>query len=230
MPRIWRSRDILAGLGLIVGAFVAVVAGLGVYIAVTGNDTSDTPGIVSTLIFELLIGASVLFLASRRALRLRDLGFVRPSHWGPLGAVWAGSYGILVAYQVALALLDQAGIDVSRFTEGNALPVDSEDGVVLLVVLGLAVVAVAPFSEELFFRALIFRGVRGYWRLLPSLAVSGLLFGAFHGNVSVLIPFTFIGALFAWAYEESDSLWTPIIAHALVNGVSFALTVVGVGE
>ncbi len=230
MPRIWRSRDILAGLGLIVGAFVAVVAGLGVYIAVTGNDTSDTPGIVSTLIFELLIGASVLFLASRRALRLRDLGFVRPRHWGPLGAVWAGSYGILVAYQVALALLDQAGIDVSRFTEGNALPVGSEDGVVLLVVLGLAVVAVAPFSEELFFRALIFRGVRGYWRLLPSLAVSGLLFGAFHGNVSVLIPFTFIGALFAWAYEESDSLWTPIIAHALVNGVSFALTVVGVGE
>jgi membrane protease YdiL (CAAX protease family) len=99
-----------------------------------------------------------------------------------------------------------------------------------MVVLGVAVVLVAPLSEELFFRALVFRGLRGYWRLLPSLAVSGVLFGAFHGNVSVVLPFAFIGALFAWGYEESDSLWIPIVAHALVNGLSFALSVAGVGD
>lgn len=229
-PRTWRSRDILAGLGLVIGGFALVVIALGMYVGVTGDEDGDAPGIVSTLFFELLIGASVLFLATRRRLSFRDLGFVRPRHWGPLGIVWAGSYGVLVVYQLALALLEQIGLDASRFTEGNPLPVDSDGSPALLIILGLAVVAIAPLSEELFFRGLIFRGLRGYWRLLPSLAVSGLLFGVFHGNVSVIVPFTFIGALFAWSYEESDSLWTPIIAHALVNGVSFALSVAGVGE
>jgi membrane protease YdiL (CAAX protease family) len=46
----------------------------------------------------------------------------------------------------------------------------------------------------------------------------------------VFLPFAFIGALFAWGYEESDSLWIPIAAHALVNGLSFALSVAGVGD
>lgn len=229
-PRIWQGRDIAAGLGLIAGAFVLVVLGLGVYVGLTGNEDTDAPGVIATLFFEISIGAVVLFLAARRGLSVRDLGFVRPRRWGFIGLVWAGSYGILVAYQLALALLDRLGVDVSGLREGNPLPIDSSDGVALVVVLGLAVVAVAPLCEELFFRALIFRGLRGYWRLLPSLAVSGLVFGAFHGNLSVVVPFAFIGALFAWGYEESESLFTPIVAHLLVNGVSFALSVAGVGD
>lgn len=229
-PRTWQSRDIVRGIALVVGSFVVIVIALGVYVGVTGDEDAETPGIVSTLLFELMIGAVVLFLAARRGLSFRDLGFVRPRHWGLVGIVWVGCYGILIAYQLALALLEQAGIDVDRFTEGNALPIDSGDNIVLLAILGLAVVVVAPLSEELFFRSLIFRGLRGYWRLLPALLVSGFLFGAFHGNISVFVPFMFIGALFAWGYEESDSLWVPIIAHALVNGLSFALSLAGVVE
>lgn len=229
-PRTWRSRDILVGLGLVIGAFVLIAIGLGIYVGISGDESTDGPGIVSTLVFELLIGTAVLFLATRRGLNFRSLGFVRPKHWGSLGLIWLGSYGVLIAYQIALALLEQAGINVDRLTEGNPLPVDSNDNIALIVVLGIAVVAIAPLSEELFFRGLIFRGLRGYWRLLPALAVSGLLFGAFHGNVSVLVPFAFIGALFAWGYERSGSLWIPILAHALVNGLSFALSVAGVGE
>jgi membrane protease YdiL (CAAX protease family) len=207
-----------------------VVVGLGIYVGVTGDDTSDTPGIVSTLCFEFAIGVVVLVMASRRGLGLHDLGFRRPRSWAPLGFVWAGAYGVLVVYQIILALLKEAGLDTDRFTEGNPLPIGPDEHVALMVVLGIAVVLVAPLSEELFFRALVFRGLRGYWRLLPSLAASGILFGAFHGNVSVFLPFACIGALFAWGYEESDSLWIPIAAHALVNGLSFALSVAGVGD
>ncbi|MEZ4553201.1 MAG: CPBP family intramembrane glutamic endopeptidase [Dehalococcoidia bacterium] len=228
--RLWRGRDILAGLGLVAGAFVLVVIGLGIYVGVTGNEDTDVPGVIATLAFEVMIGAAVVLLARRRRLGLRDLGFVLPRRWGFIGLVWAGSYAILVAYQIILALLEQAGIDSSRFSEGNPLPVDTGDGILLLAVLGVAVVLVAPLSEELFFRALIFRGLRGYWRLIPSLAVSGIVFGAFHGNLSVIVPFAFIGALFAWGYEESDSLVTPIVAHMLVNGVSFALSVAGAAD
>jgi len=209
--------------------FVAVVLVLGIYVGVTGEEDRDAPGVIATLAFELLIGAAVLLLAARRGLRLRDLGFTRPRRWRFVGIIWGGSYAILIAYQIGLALLDRTGVDVSRFREGTPLPVDREDGVALVVILGIAVVLVAPLSEELFFRGLVFRGLRGFWRLLPSLAVSGLVFGAFHGNLSVMIPFALIGALFAWGYERSGSLLTPILAHLLVNGLSFALSVAGVG-
>ncbi|MGE0227880.1 MAG: lysostaphin resistance A-like protein [Dehalococcoidia bacterium] len=229
-PRLWRGRDILAGLGLVAAAFVLVVVGLGVYVGVSGNEDTEAPGVIATLTFEVLIGAAVALLAFWRRFSRRDLGFVLPRRWGFIGLVWAGSYAILVAYQVVLLLLERVGVDSSRFSEGNPLPVDTGDGIVLLAALGIAVVLVAPLSEELFFRALIFRGLRGYWRLLPSLAVSGIVFGAFHGNLSVIVPFAFIGALFAWGYEESDSLITPIVAHMLVNGVSFALSVAGAAD
>lgn len=229
-PRIWRARDILGGLGLVVIGFIAVVVGLGIYVVATGNDDTDSPGIFATVAFELVIGATVLFLARRRGLSRRDLRLVLPRRWGFIGLVWLGSYGVLVAYQLLLAGLDRAGVDTSRFTEGNPLPIDENNGIAMIVVLGIAVVLIAPLSEELFFRALLFRGLRGYWRLLPSMAVSGLVFGAFHGNVSVVLPFAFIGALFAWGYEESDSLVTPILAHMLVNGVSFALSVAMAGD
>jgi membrane protease YdiL (CAAX protease family) len=88
------------------------------------------------------------------------------------------------------------------------------------------VVLVAPFAEELFFRALIFRGTRGYWGVGPSLLMSGLAFGLFHLNPSVILPFAAIGVLFAWANEQSGSLWTSITAHAAFNTVSFALSLI----
>ena len=37
-----------------------------------------------------------------------------------------------------------------------------------------------------------------------------------------------IGMLFAWSYHKSGTLWTPVIAHAIFNGVSFAATLAGV--
>lgn len=229
-PRIWQARDIVGVIGLVAGAFVLVVMLLGIYVGLSGEDDTDRPGVIATLGFELLIGASVLLMARRRGVTPRRLGFVLPRNWGFIGIIWAGAYGILVGYQLVLALLDRLGIDVSRFREGNPLPVDLGDGIALVILLGIAVVIVAPLSEELFFRALIFRGLRGYWRLLPSLAVSGLVFGVFHGNLSVVVPFALIGALFAWGYEESDSLVTPIVAHMLVNSLSFALSMAGVGK
>ena len=39
-----------------------------------------------------------------------------------------------------------------------------------------------------------------------------------------------IGMVFAFAYYRSGSLWTPVIAHAIFNGVSFAVTIAGVNS
>jgi membrane protease YdiL (CAAX protease family) len=222
--RLWRVRDMLYGIALLLASFVLIAVGLVASGVGEEGKAADIAAGVSTLAFELLFGAAVVWLAYRRGLRARDLGFVRPSHWGPIAIAWGGSYAILLLYGMLLALLDSLGVDVGAFEGSNELPVDVRSSLVVTLIFLVAVVLVAPVSEELFFRALLFRGMQSYWRLWPAMLVSGLAFGLFHGNLSVIAPFAGIGALFAWANARTDSLWTSITAHAGVNGVSFALS------
>ena len=87
---------------------------------------------------------------------------------------------------------------------------------------------VAPLAEELLFRALLFRALDGTWGQWAAVTGSGFAFGAFHANLAVLIPFTLIGMLFAWSFKVSGSLWVTIIAHFIINSLSFIVTVLEV--
>ena len=86
----------------------------------------------------------------------------------------------------------------------------------------------APLAEELFFRGLVYRALSEIWSPTLAIFVSGFLFGAFHLNLSVLIPFTILGMLLAWGFRASGSIWVPIAAHFTINSVSFTVTVIGV--
>lgn len=226
----WRVSDLLLGVGGLFAAFLLAVAVVGVAEAVGARDGSaGLWGAIATLIFEALMAGLVLLLARRRGVGLRELGFRRPSRWAPLPAAWIGAYVVLGLYAALLALGETLGIDVSGLDDGNPVPIDADEQLAAVVLLGVAVVVAAPFGEELFFRGLLFRGLRGYWRFLPALALSGLLFGLFHVNPSVLVPFTAIGVVLAWAMERSESLWAPIAAHAAFNSLAFGLHVAGAG-
>lgn len=226
----WEVRDLVSALVIIVAAFLLTVSVLVLAgeVGLADTEGTDEPALIATLFFEAMFGLGVLALARRRGLGWRDLGFVRPRRWGPLLAAWIGAYIVLVGYQAAVRVLEATGLDVSLLEADNAIPGGDERGAVLLVLLGVAVLVMAPLAEELYFRALWYRGLRRFLGVGPALALSGLLFGAFHLNLGVLIPFSLVGVLLAWANEESGSLWTSIGAHAGFNGISYALTVAGV--
>jgi membrane protease YdiL (CAAX protease family) len=233
LERIWTPSDMLLGIaattvgaGLLIVLFSAVLAAID---AGEGRVESVVTAL-GAVFLEAMLGLWVWLRRRARHLNWAALGFVAPRRWGPLWVAWAGSYLILLGYAAALELLESVGLDTSRFSEGNAVPIDPADGGLVLLLLALAVVALAPLCEELFFRGLLFRGLRGYWALTPSLLVSGLLFGLFHFNLGVLLPFTLIGIVFAWSNEQSGSIYTSIAAHGAVNSLSFVLTAAGVGS
>jgi membrane protease YdiL (CAAX protease family) len=233
LPRIWTPSDMLLGIavttigaGLLIVLFSAALAALDV----RERRVESTVMALGAVLLEGMLGLWVALRRRARGLSWAVLGFVAPRRWGPLWVAWAGSYLILLGYSLVLALLNSLGLDVSQFSEGNAVPIDPADGGIVLLLLALAVVALAPLCEELFFRALIFRGLRGYWALTPSLLVSGLLFGLFHFNLGVLVPFTLIGIVFAWSNEQSGSIYTSIAAHGAVNSLSFVLTAAGLNS
>lgn len=85
----------------------------------------------------------------------------------------------------------------------------------------LALVVVAPMTEELLFRGLILRGFLSRYTVHKAVFASALLFGIFHLNPWQFLHTTIIGILFAWWFVRTKSLVPCIFGHALNNGLVF---------
>ncbi|RLT28181.1 MAG: CPBP family intramembrane metalloprotease [Chloroflexi bacterium] len=220
LQRIWRVRDLVIGVTAMIVAFIAVVGTLAL-LRVHGF----VAGFAATLLFEVILAAIVLGLARLRRISFAQLGFVRPRNWGLAITAWLGSYAVAISYALALLALKAAHLDTSRLEGGNPLPLGPDATPLMLGALGVLVIGFAPVCEELFFRGFVFRCVRGFAPLFAAALISGLGFAVFHANLAVVVPYALIGALFAWSVESSGSLWTSIVAHTLVNTLSFVVSV-----
>ena len=94
----------------------------------------------------------------------------------------------------------------------------------------LIVVFLAPVVEEALFRGYVFGNLREVHRGLAYL-VSCLLFALLHvwqfaaarGDLTYLllmVQYLVPGAVMAWTYERSGSLWGSVILHGVVNGLA----------
>lgn len=232
--RVWQGRDVFFGFGGLFLGFLFISAILVAVVLITDLDKrqTDSVGLLVTIFWEASFAGVVLALALRRGATLHTLGFRKPERWGPLPILVVASYSILLGYGLVIMLLKELGIDVSWLEGGNQLELIEGDSsfpiLVTLLIAGIAVTIAAPLAEELFFRGLVYRALSEIWSPTLAIFVSGLLFGAFHLNLSVLIPFTILGMLLAWGFRASGSIWVPIAGHFTINSVSFTVTVIGV--
>lgn len=101
-----------------------------------------------------------------------------------------------------------------------------------LILLGLAIVVVAPLGEEIIFRGFLFRGwVReGRSPLLPIIAIS-LVWTLLHVQYDWfgLAQVFLLGLLFGWIRWCSGSTTLAFVLHALVNFESAVETLIEVG-
>lgn len=96
-----------------------------------------------------------------------------------------------------------------------------------IVIRGVSICIVAPFSEELIFRGLLFTRVRDRFGLGAALFLPSALFALLHikfeeGNTTLLFAsVTFIDAVYySYARYKSNSVFVPIILHSLGNVVA----------
>ena len=83
----------------------------------------------------------------------------------------------------------------------------------------IALVVVAPLTEELLVRGLILRGFLGHYSVRKAVVASAILFGLLHFNPWQLIGGTVFGTLFAWWFVQTRSLLPCLFGHALVNAL-----------
>jgi len=83
----------------------------------------------------------------------------------------------------------------------------------------LLIVILAPISEEVCFRGMLFGGSRTRLPLWAAAIGAGLIFGALHYSTGITaVPqLMVLGALFAVVYEKTGSIWPAIIFHLINN-------------
>jgi uncharacterized protein len=93
--------------------------------------------------------------------------------------------------------------------------------------IGFLIVAVAPVTEELFFRGFMFSGMRRRLPFAAAAAISAGVWGLFHytgpGTWGVVAQLAVFGIVLAWLYERTGSIWPTIAVHALNNAIAFAI-------
>lgn len=227
----WGIRDVAVALIAVFFAFcVTVGVTVGLFIAL---DLSERGRIVAGLATNAGLEIMAVLIVLHIVVRWRhggfgDLGF-RPfpvSRLWWVGGFFLAAYAILVAY---FAIVQ--GLGITWLEPRQQVPEGTFDSTLSVAVAAMAVVAVAPFTEELFFRGFIFAGLAGRVGVPAAAVVSGLLFSLVHGQPGLVLPFTLIGVLLAYVYYKSGSLWVSILAHLVYNGVAFAVmnAVEGVG-
>lgn len=76
---------------------------------------------------------------------------------------------------------------------------------------------VAPVAEEMVFRWLIYFRLRDYMRMGMAMAVSGILFGIYHMNLTQAVYASILGMMFAYFLEITGNLWASVLFHIGAN-------------
>jgi len=230
----WRLRDLGLAVAWVVAAAIFVGIVLGIFFAAV-EDVSDDAEMAAGLgtglaLYVVLVGAVAWFSVRRYSCGWQALGFrpaVRGGWWLPVAGAAAFLAAAYVVFRLYLVIVELLGI--GWLTPKSNLPEEGFHGPVVLPLAAVVVLVAAPIAEELFFRGFLFSTLRVRWGIFWAALASGLLFGAFHFDLGLLIPFTLIGMLLAYAYAFSGSLWTSILGHFAFNTISFVWGVVSGG-
>jgi len=196
---------------------------LGIDIGPEGDRTAATLILGGAFHSGMLAGVAFFRLALRRE---ETTTAAKPSFLGK------GIAAFLIALPLvgATALLWQGllrlcGIEIHE-QDIVGLFVETDSSLMLGGMAFLAVV-LAPVTEELVFRAGIFRYLRTRTPRWVALALPALLFAAMHANLASFAPLAALGLVFALAYERSGTIAVPILAHALFNLNTIGMLLVG---
>ena len=237
----WRGIDLLLGvIGVAILVFVVSIAVVVPVVAECGEDTPEAyfAAAAAAVIWDIGFAVTAFTIVKRRGGGWQSLG-LRPAFFAARG-IFSTIVGAVPLPKVASAVI--AGYVLTYFSvivygiivevtgatflePSEQLPSTLFDNSIVVVMTGIAVVFGAPIAEEILFRGFLYGGLRRGLPILPALLVSGFIFSLAHFNVGLVIPFTLVGAVLAYIYERSGTLYASIGVHFLFNLTSFSFLV-----
>lgn len=165
----------------------------------------------------VLLAVVWLFLKTRHV-RIRDLGFYKPTLRG-IGTMLT-AYGmyfvaLIITITAVSALFPAFNVDQVQdigFTDATGWQL-------LLAFLGLVIVA--PIAEEIFFRGFLYKGLARSWPKWVAAIVASALFGLAHLQWNVGIDTFILSLLLIYVLEKTGNLWLCIGLHSIKNLIAF---------
>jgi uncharacterized protein len=205
---------LLSAFGAITAALLPLVPAF-----ILGEESEVAAGVVllAALIVQdaVLMGAALLFAALRLKPRRWHFGIRSTRLWPTVGWAVLG-FALMLGFELGyIALFHVNETNVEELGNHN---------LVAAIAVGLAVIVVAPVSEEFFFRAFFYRALRTRLRVWSSALICGAVFGALHfegADSAVILPvIAFFGVGQCLVYELTGSLFAVIAIHAAFNTVA----------
>ena len=226
------SEFLLFLLLVIMGSFAAALAAeLSLkYLPFRGDAATVYKGAAAQL--GMLVGVLLFWLRGRRD--------------GPTPP--ATRHGIflsgLVTFLISLPVLMAVAKAWELFLQLCGLPVDKQDligmfrnadSAAMVIIMLILAVVIAPLTEELVFRAGLYRYFRTRMPHWVALLAPAIFFATLHVNwktlqgLSSLAPLVVLAMMFSLAYERTGRIGTAVVAHALFNLNTVLLIFSGVG-
>lgn len=209
----WRTKELWGAFGLAMLLYVvgSLVGGW----LVREFGWQNTPWLGAVLApLQLLMVCPPLVIMARYGSPIRLMGLNRfhLSMLGQTGFMLGLSFCSMIVWGL---ILQPFGIQPQE----PLVPLFGE-GIEAFVSVFVVATILAPIVEEIVFRGFLFAGLRKHFHFSIAALLSGAIFGGIH-----LQPFAFpvlflLGALLAWLYERTKSLWAPILMHFCINALA----------
>jgi membrane protease YdiL (CAAX protease family)/uncharacterized RDD family membrane protein YckC len=219
-PR-WEVKRTLLGLiaGLLIGGLFAPLL-----VLPFDPDLSSTWALLvaqALLSVTLVVVAIQVASGDRKADVREDLALLglrqfRATAFGWLAAAYAAYFAFVAAYASLVTQPDQE--DIAR-------DLGLDQGLAAAIPVVFLIAVAAPVAEEIFFRGMLFGGLRRRLSTYPAAAISALVFGALHATtgISAVPPLIIFGFVLALLYERTGSLVPGMLLHALNNALALAV-------
>jgi membrane protease YdiL (CAAX protease family) len=213
--------------------FVGVLTALSLSARLAGTEAPDdlayhySSSVAALFQYGIMLG--ILLLIARGLPRRETFALRRPESWSRALGLAALALGtIYVAGYVYDRLLSAFG-NWDPTKEQGLVPDEWDSSRAgAFIAFFLVVTFVGPTVEELTYRGLGLSLLMPYGSVAAVL-VTGILFGAVHGLLVVLVPLTIFGVVVGWLRVRTRSVYPPIVLHATFNGTALLVSVTLLG-
>ena len=184
----------------------------------------NTPGgLIETFLTQFLMILCGLLLFSGR---MDELGFVQPRRVFSMIGAAIGCYLIstfLLDGWVTIPVAEWLHFELGSWREEQISSgvAEAKNTGLLMGLLEIAMIGLfVPVAEEMMFRGVLQTAIANRLGVVAGVLGSALLFGIFHVDPVFFPPLFMMGVMLGWLRHYYQSIWAPILFHALNNSIT----------
>lgn len=213
-PAAWSANDTWLGLALLIPIVFGYAYGF--------SRLESTPGLnlLFVALFELLLLIPIAIIFLWRKVSWTELGLKRFDN-----RVLSLGCGMLIMIYFITIINNLIMIELNVVIQAELIT-DMFNEMDSPFIFAFSTVVLAPFTEELFFRGFLFKGLREKYGWVNALMFSSIIFALFHGQLATLLPTFLMGALFAYMFQKTGSVLPGMVLHFSINAFSTTMFLV----